>query len=97
MSHYNHKSIPVVKFEADSFSGFGDMTSQNSLLKKGTSESSSLATSPRKTGLTLNVIVNFSNFQAEEIFSFSKYFGRLDKKRAAATPPPRFISFTKIL
>ena len=30
--------------------------------------------------------VNFSNFQAEEIFSFSKFLGRLDKKKAAATP-----------
>ena len=30
--------------------------------------------------------VNFSNFQAEENFSFSKFLGRLNKKRAAATP-----------
>ena len=29
--------------------------------------------------------VNFSNFQAEEIFSFSKFLGGLDEKRAAAT------------
>ena len=28
---------------------------------------------------------NFSNFQAEENFSFSKFLGRLDEKRAAAT------------
>ena len=29
--------------------------------------------------------VNFSNFQAEENFSFSEFLGRLDDKRAAAT------------
>ena len=29
MSHYIHKSIPDAKFEADSFSSFEDMTSQN--------------------------------------------------------------------
>ena len=37
MSHYGHKSIPDVKFESDSSSSFGDMTSQNFPLKKGTS------------------------------------------------------------
>ena len=57
---------------------------------------------PRKTGLTLKkrvfmsrivllypkltLHVNFNNFQAEEIFSFSKFLGRLDDERAAATP-----------
>ena len=30
--------------------------------------------------------VNFSNFQVEENFSFCKFLGRLDEKRAAATP-----------
>ena len=30
--------------------------------------------------------VNFSNFQAEESFSFSKFLGCFDDKRAAATP-----------
>ena len=29
--------------------------------------------------------VNFSNFQVEEIFSFSKFLGRLNEKTAAAT------------
>ena len=37
MSHYIHKSIPRAKFEADSPSSFGDMTSQNFPQKKGTS------------------------------------------------------------
>ena len=37
MSHYIHKSIPDAKFEADSSSSFGDMTSQNFPRKKGTS------------------------------------------------------------
>ena len=30
--------------------------------------------------------VNFSNFQAGKNFPFSKFLGRLDEKRAAATP-----------
>ena len=30
--------------------------------------------------------VNSSNFQAEENFLFSKFLGRLDEKKAAATP-----------
>ena len=29
MRHYGHKSIPDAKFESDSSSSFGDMTSQN--------------------------------------------------------------------
>ena len=37
MSHYGYKSIPDAKFESDSSSSFGDMTSQNFLGKKGTS------------------------------------------------------------
>ena len=37
MTHYINKSIPLAKFEADSYSGFGDMTSQNFPQKKGTS------------------------------------------------------------
>ena len=37
MSHYIHKSIPDAKFEPDSSSSFGDMTSQNFPRKKGTS------------------------------------------------------------
>ena len=36
MSHYIHKSIPHAKFEADSSSSFGDMTSQNFPRNKGT-------------------------------------------------------------
>ena len=52
MSHYSHKSIPDAKFEVDSSSSFGDMTSQNFLWKKGTSHQIRLFTSG-KTGLTL--------------------------------------------
>ena len=37
MSHYSHKSMPDAKFESGGFSIFGDMTSQNFPLKKGTS------------------------------------------------------------
>ena len=38
MSHYGHKSISDAKFESDSSSSFGDMTSQNFPRKKGTSQ-----------------------------------------------------------
>ena len=37
MNHYNHKSMRGAKFESGGFSIFGDMTSQNLSLKKGTS------------------------------------------------------------
>ena len=37
MSHYDHKSIPDAKFESDSISSFGDMTSQSFPRKKRTS------------------------------------------------------------
>ena len=36
MSYYGYKSIPDAKFEFDSSSSFGDMTSQNFPRKKGT-------------------------------------------------------------
>ena len=35
--HYGHKIIPDAKFESDSSSRFGNMTSQNFSRKKGTS------------------------------------------------------------
>ena len=37
MSHYIYKSIPDAKFETNSSSSFGDITSQNFPQKKGTS------------------------------------------------------------
>ena len=52
MSHYGHKIIPDAKFESDSSSSFGDMTSQNFPWKKGTSHEIRIF-NPRKTGLTL--------------------------------------------
>ena len=76
------------------------MTSQNFPRKPG-NESSNSAIYPRKRVLTFKkwifmsrivlldpklTHVNFSNFQAEQHFSFSKFLGRLDEKRAAATP-----------
>ena len=36
MTHYGHKSIPDAKFESDSSSSFGDMTSQHFPQKNGT-------------------------------------------------------------
>ena len=44
MSHYGYKSIPDTKFESDSSSSFGDMTSQNFPRKKGTSHEIQLFT-----------------------------------------------------
>ena len=37
VSHYSYKSMPDAKFDLDTFSSFGDMTSQTFLLKKGMS------------------------------------------------------------
>ena len=37
MSQYSHESMPDAKFESGSFSSFGEMTSQNFPLKRGTS------------------------------------------------------------
>ena len=36
MSQYSHESMPDAKLESGSFSSFGDMTSQNFSLKRGT-------------------------------------------------------------
>ena len=52
MSYYGRQRIPDANFESGSSSSFGDMTSQNFPLKKGTSHQIRLFT-PRKTGLTL--------------------------------------------
>ena len=87
MSHYGYKSIPDTKFEADSSSSFGDMTSQNFPLKKGTSHEIRLFTArivlldPKLTPMSISAI-----FRHRKNFSFSKFLGRLDEKRAAATP-----------
>ena len=103
MSHYSHKSMPDAKFESGSFSTFGDMTSQNFTLKRGTS------IYPRKMDSTfLNEILclesfystqiwppcQFQQFSGREKFSFWKFLRRLDDKRAAATP--WLISFATI-
>ena len=37
MSQYSHESMPDAKLKPGSFSSFGDMTSQNFSLKRGTS------------------------------------------------------------
>ena len=94
MGHYIYKSIPDAKFEVDSSFSFGDMTSQNFPQNK--------TIYPRKTGLTLKKRVFMSRivlldpkltpmsistiFKQRKIFSFSKFLGRLDDERAAATP-----------
>ena len=61
ISHYIHKSIPHAKFEADSSSSFGDMTSQNFPRKKGTSYQIRIFTPlPRKEGLTFKKWISMS-------------------------------------
>ena len=97
MGQHSHKNIPDAKFESGSSSSFGDMTSQNFSWKKGTSHQIQLFTPGKWIKLlkmSFYVIldpklipqVNFSNFQVEESFSFCKFLGRLNEKRAAATP-----------
>ena len=97
MSHYGHKSILDAKLESgSSSSSCYDVTKFRS--EEG-NKSSNSAIYPRKTSLTLKKMslyilldpkvthyVNFSNFQVEENFSFCKFLGCLDEKRAAATP-----------
>ena len=96
MGHYIYKSISDAKFEVDSSFSFGDMMS-----KEG-NESSDSTIYPRKTGLTLKKQVFMSRivlldpkltpvsistiFKQRKIFSFSKFLGRLNDERAAATP-----------
>ena len=77
MIHYSYQSIPDAKFESCRFSIFGDTTSQNFPLKKGTSHQIRVLT-PQKMEFTLkheffvqnrylrpkiDPHVNFSNFQ----------------------------------
>ena len=94
--------MPDAKFESGSFSIFGDMTSQNFYLKKGTSHQISYIY-PRKMGLTLKKLVFMSKivrldpkltptsisaiFNQRKFLSFSKLFRRLDEERAAAANP----------
>ena len=79
-----HKSIPRAKFEADSSSGFGDMTSEHFPQNKAKDHQIWLFTPenrfPESSFLTKNYPppprhVNFSNFQAEEKFFVFKSFG----------------------
>ena len=73
MSHYGHKSIPDAKFESDSSSSFGNMTSQNS--EEG-NESSNSAIYPPENGFNLKKneflcpesFFSTQNFQVEEKF-----------------------------
>ena len=108
MSHYIHKSIPDAKVEADSFSSFGDMTSQNFPSEEG-SKSSNSAIYPPKTSLTFKKMdfyvqnrssrskidphVNFSDFQAEENFFIFKIFGTSRWEMSSSNPPPLIYQF----
>ena len=64
------------------------MTSQNFPLKKknGFDLKKGFYAQTRSFPPKIDPHVNFSNFQAEEIFSLSKFLKGLDEKRAAATP-----------
>ena len=93
-----YKSIPHAKFEADSSSSFGDMMSQHFPRKKGTSHQIRLCTPGKRVQRFKNGFFYVQNcssrpkidppcqFQQFSNFSFSKFLGRLDGKRAAATP-----------
>ena len=100
-SYDSYKSMPDARFEFGSLVIFGDMTSQNLSLKKETSHRIRLFTPGKWVSFLksefymcriilldpkLTPYVNFSNFQAKEIFSFPKFLRRLDEKRAAPTP-----------
>ena len=54
MRNYIHKSIPDAKFEVDSSSRFGDITSQNFPQKKGTSRRIRLFTPGKRVELLKN-------------------------------------------
>ena len=102
LSHYIAKIIPDAKFEACSSSSFGDMTSQNFPQKKGTSHQIQLLSPEnwfnffKKWVLRPELFFSIHNwplmpisaiFKQRKILSFSKsVLGRLDDKRAAATP-----------
>ena len=100
MGHYIYKSILDAKFEVDSSFSFGDMTSQNFPQKKGTSHpirlfppengfnfkktsfmSRIVLLDPKLTPKSISTI-----FKQRKISSFSKFLGRLDDERTAATP-----------
>ena len=98
MSHYIHKSIPDAKFEADSSSSFGDMTSQNFPRKKGTSHQIRLFSPENEFNLKKMsfYVQNRSSrpkidppCQFQQLSNTGNFFHfhfRLDEKRAAATP-----------
>ena len=90
VSHYIYKSISDAKFEPDSSSSFGDMTSQNSaqgrrelVIRFGylppengfNFKKMSFYVQNRSPRLKIDPHVNFNNFQAEENFFIFKIFG----------------------
>ena len=110
MSHYGHENIPDAKLSPVALLVFeiyvtkfpsekGNKSSNSAIyppenglrLKKLVFMSRIVFLDPK---LTPPPNVNFSNFQVEEIFSFCKFLGPLDEKRAEE--PPRLINFAKI-
>ena len=92
--------MPDAKFESGSFSIFGDKTSQNFVLKRGTSHrfgylfpengfnftKMTFYVQNRSSQPKIAPSCHFQQFSIRGIFSFSKFLRRLDEKRAAATP-----------
>ena len=99
ISHYDHKSIADAKFESASSSNFGDMTSQTLPQKNGTSHQFRLFTTENGFNFLKRVFMSrfvlldpkltpmsiLAIFKQRKIFSFCKFLGRRDEKRAAAT------------
>ena len=101
MGHYIYKSIPDAKFEVDSSFSFGDMTSQNFPQKKEqviqfdylpqenrfNFKKTSFYVQNRSSRPKIDPPCQFSTiFKQRKIFSFSKFLGRLNDERVAATP-----------
>ena len=101
MGHYIYKSIPDAKFEVDSSFSFGDMTSQSFPQKRErvirfdclppenwfNFKKTSFYVQNRSSRPNIDPPMSISTiFKQRKIFSFSKFLGRLDDERAAATP-----------
>ena len=92
MSHYGHKSIPDAKFESDSSSSFGDMTSQISLGRR--EQVMKFSYLPPENGFNFKKMSFYVQNRSSrpkidppcQFQQFSSIGKILDEKRAAATP-----------
>ena len=83
MRHYSYQSIPDAKFEADSSSSFGDITSQNFPRKKGASHQIRIFTPENGFNFKTNELLcpeslfstqNLTPIPISEIFKHIKFF-----------------------